>query len=188
MHFSNLLPLLSLASLGTSLPSNNGQLESGSITPFMFSSSASSVYSNPTPTPSAKPLNGLGRAVVINQCRDPVYIWSVGSTVRPEVTVLPDGEYTETFRTDPVAGGIAIKISTEQDGLYVSAPTTVFAYNLSGHQVWYDLSDVFGDPFAGYPVRMQPADPEIYWEQGISPAGSQVRQMDASTDLVLTLC
>jgi hypothetical protein len=186
MHFLNLLPLLSLASLGTSLPSDNQQSEPESITPYTPSPSIS-VY--PTPTPSGKPASTrLGRAVVLNHCRNPVYIWSVGSSVRPEVTLLPYTQYAETFREDPVAGGIAIKISTQEDGLYVSAPTTVFAYNLSDKQVWYDLSDVFGDPFAGYSVRLHPAEPEIYWQQGIPPAGSQVRVMDASADLVLTLC
>lgn len=141
-----------------------------------------------TPKPTLTSTPRLGRAVITNHCKTPIYIWSVGSTVRPEVTVLPDEGYAETFRKDTATGGIAIKISTERDGLYTSAPQTIFAYNLSGRSVWYDLSDVFGDPFKGEPVVLAPAEPRIVWNDGVPPAGSQVRVHDASSDLVLTVC
>jgi hypothetical protein len=85
-------------------------------------------------------------------------------------------------------GGIALKVSTVHDGLYNSSPMTVFAYNLANGKVWYDLSDVFGDPFAGHPVALQPSEPQISWQNGIPPSGSMVRVQDASVDLVLTVC
>lgn len=120
----------------------------------------------------------------------------MGSTVLPEETLLPNDEYNEVFRENPDTGGIAIKISTDRDGLYNSAPQMIFAYNLSStrergerqDKVWYDLSDVFGDPFVGYPVNLMPSEPLISWKDGVPPAGSQVRDVDASTDLVLSLC
>ncbi|KAJ5168837.1 Antigenic thaumatin-like protein [Penicillium canariense] len=152
-----------------------------------FPSSASSA-SLPSATPITSSNAHLGRAVVVNHCQTPVYIWSVGSTVRSPATVRPGNRHSETFRHDAATGGIALKISTVSDGLYTSAPLTIFAYNLNGQQVWYDLSDVFGDPFKGHSVVVSPAEPELSWANGVPPSGSHVRVSDASTDLVLTLC
>ena len=151
-------------------------------------SPTSSAILAPSATPTPPIDTRLGRAVIDNNCQTPIYLWSVGTVTRPSVTVLPGIRYGETFRHDHNSGGIAIKISTEQNGLYDSAPLTVFAYNLNGDNVWYDLSDVFGDPFKGHSVVLSPAEPPIHWADGIPPAGSQVRVRNASDDLVLTLC
>ncbi|PKX98380.1 Bys1 family protein, partial [Aspergillus novofumigatus IBT 16806] len=108
----------------------------------------------------------LGHALIHNTCQSPIYLWSA-------------------YRRDPASGGIALKITRVADGLYAAAPQMVFAYNLMGEQVWYDLSDVFGDPFSGSPVRVEyrglagEEDDEdkkkIEWEEGVSPGGSMVR-------------
>ncbi|KAJ5380963.1 Antigenic thaumatin-like protein [Penicillium cataractarum] len=149
--------------------------------------SSTSLSPTATPTPSSTDAR-IGRAIIDNHCKIPIYIWSVGTVTRDPATVLPGNRYGETFREDHETGGIAIKISTDENGLYNSAPLTVFAYNINGQNVWYDLSDVFGDPFKGYPVALSPAEPPIQWAGGIPPAGSQVRVQDLSEDLVLTLC
>ncbi|KAL5050556.1 hypothetical protein BDW71DRAFT_203293 [Aspergillus fruticulosus] len=130
----------------------------------------------------------MGHAIVANLCDQPIYLWSVGQDVSPQYMVNPGEEYIEMFRRDPQTGGIAIKVTTVKDGLYLSAPQTVFAYNLVEDLVWYDLSDVFGDPFQGQIVSVDPSEPEIYWEDGVPPSGSQVRMLEASTDLVLSIC
>lgn len=200
MHLLSLLSLLSITSLAAShpgVPSNfrrvpvNIPVEAFpfvSPSPSLSPSSSASVAPSPTPSTSNDLLR-RGSAMVVNYCNWPVYIWSVGSTVRPEVTLHPHERYSETFRMNHSTGGIAIKISTVRDGLYVSAPMTVFAYNLSNNTtVWYDLSDVFGDPFKGYPVRLHPAAPPLYWRDGIPPPESQVRKGNPATDLILTLC
>ncbi|KAL2818483.1 hypothetical protein BDW59DRAFT_151965 [Aspergillus cavernicola] len=88
----------------------------------------------------------LGHAVVSNRCYIPIYLWSVGEKISPQNVVQPGQKYKEIFRRDPKTGGVALKITTDKDGLYTSAPQTVFAYNLVEELVWYDLSDVFGDP------------------------------------------
>jgi hypothetical protein len=141
----------------------------------------------PSPTPSRRP---HGHAVINNNCNFPIYLWSVGTTAQSEKTLPPNDVYSEMFCEEESTGGIAIKISTDVDGLYTSAPQMVFAYNVSNDQskVWYDLSDVFGDPFKGYPVSLTPAEPRISWPDGVPPAGSQVRVTSADTDLVLSLC
>ncbi|KAL2861546.1 hypothetical protein BJX68DRAFT_260365 [Aspergillus pseudodeflectus] len=130
----------------------------------------------------------LGHAVVSNRCNIPIFLWSVGENISQQNTVQPNHTYSELFRRDPKTGGIAIKITTVRDGLYTSAPQTVFAYNLVENLVWYDLSDVFGDPFMGEFVSLLPSEPAIRWEEGVPPRGSQVRMLDATTDLILTVC
>jgi hypothetical protein len=143
----------------------------------------------------------LGHALIHNTCHSIIYLWSVGSTISPEFTLPPNTTYTEIYRRDPASGGIAIKITRVQDGLYAAAPQMVFAYNLVGEQVWYDLSDVFGDPFLGSPVRVEyrsltggrgegedEEEKKIEWEDGVSPGGSMVRVAGAEGDLILTVC
>lgn len=182
MRLPTIFPILTLATLVKSTPTQNDKADEipyGAFPPLI---------STTTPRPIPTSTTRLGRAVIANHCKNTIYIWSVGSTVRPEVTVLPYERYTETFRKDTAAGGIAIKISTERNGLYISAPQTVFAYSISNGSVWYDLSDVFGDPFKGHSVVLEPAEPRIFWRDGVPPAGSQVRVHAASSDLVLTLC
>ena len=193
MYFSHILAL-SFATLSLSHPSiDASNLHPRDDIPYgAFPTSSSADPAKPTPPPS----RNLGHAIVNNHCNFPIYIWSVGTTVEPVQTVLPNHSYSEEFRDDPNTGGIAVKISTDQDGLYTSAPQMVFSYNLShsknqganSEQVWYNLSDVFGDPFAGYSVSLTPAEPAIHWENGVPPAGSQVRVIASSADLVLSLC
>lgn len=189
MKLSTLLPLFAFTPLTLAVPTIQTTQDKTDDIPYgAFPApipASSSLSAAATPSPD---IARLGRAVIVNHCQTPIYIWSVGSTVRPQTTILPYGRYFETFRRDVGTGGIAIKISTVQDGLYTSAPQTVFAYNLSRNKVWYDLSDVFGDPFKGHPVVLQPAEPQLYWQDGVPPAGSQVRVRDSSVDLVLTLC
>jgi hypothetical protein len=60
----------------------------------------------------------------------------------------------EPLHGDEKTGGIAIKITKGVDGLLNGEAQQVFAYNLDGAQVWYDLSSVFGDPFVGKRLGM----------------------------------
>ncbi|POR35426.1 Uncharacterized protein TPAR_04383 [Tolypocladium paradoxum] len=136
--------------------------------------------------------SALGNARVVNRCPFPVTAWSVGSDVSPPHTLSTGNVlYTEPFSVDPIAGGRAIKITREPDGLYTGKPQTIFAYNLQGDTVWYDLSDVFGDAFRGHKLVERSEDgncPSIVWNDGIPPAGSQVKSCGAGADVTLTLC
>lgn len=103
--------------------------------------------------------------------------------------MTPYNIFTETYHRDPSTGGVALKVTTVADGLYSNAPETVFAYNLVNDTVWYDLSDVYGDPFRGRTVQVDPADPPIVWENGLPPPlRDQVRSIVASSDLIVTFC
>lgn len=135
-----------------------------------------------------------GSARVWNQCPFDVTLWSVGSSISAPSTIAANGGiYTEPFTRDPQTGGKALKITLDPNGLYNGAAQTVFAYTLDtgANQVWYDLSDVFGDAFAGNRVVEQSADgscPTIVWESGTPPAGSQVKVCEADSDVQLALC
>jgi len=134
----------------------------------------------------------LGSARVVNKCGETVHVWSIGSQIEgPYALSKNGGFYGEEFRKDPVTGGKALKITRSADGLYTGAPQTIFAYNLDGDKIWYDLSDVFGDAFAGKKLVVASAEatcPSIIWPTGVPPAGSQVKVCRADKDVVLTLC
>ncbi|KAL5115339.1 hypothetical protein ACEQ8H_006784 [Pleosporales sp. CAS-2024a] len=121
--------------------------------------------------------HALGRAIVTNQCDAPIYLWSVGSTISNATTLPKDSSYSETFHTDPVSGGVALKITAAENGLWTAnASQTIFAYALDASQstVWYDLSDLFGDGFAGRTLKVTPSDgacEAIVWGAGRMPAG-----------------
>ncbi|USP74905.1 hypothetical protein yc1106_02179 [Curvularia clavata] len=132
-------------------------------------------------------VHAVGRAIVSNQCPEPIYLWSVGGSISPQYTVAPSTSYSETFRRDPASGGIAIKISPVANGIFQpNVSQTIFAYNLDGNKVWYDMSDIFGDGFAGRTMSLKPSDKtcqEIVWAYGKQPAGSSI--LAGTTRLVI---
>jgi Blastomyces yeast-phase-specific protein len=138
------------------------------------------------------PLAIAGSARVTNNCDSEVTVWSVGGSIAGPWTLAANGgTYSEAFEKDPQSGGKAIKITKDPNGLYDGAPQTTFAYNLDGGNVWYDLSDVFGDAFSGAKLVEASADescPSIVWDTGVPPNGSQVKVCEADADVTLTLC
>ncbi|KAL2163030.1 hypothetical protein VTH06DRAFT_6866 [Thermothelomyces fergusii] len=134
----------------------------------------------------------VGNARVVNKCKSDVYVWAVGSEIDgPHKLAKKGGAYEEPFVKDPVTGGRALKITATEDGLYSGAPQTIFAYNLDGPAVWYDLSDVFGDAFVGKKLVVaseEPSCPSIIWPNGVPPAGSQVKTCTSDKTVTLTLC
>ncbi|KAJ5088994.1 hypothetical protein N7532_007678 [Penicillium argentinense] len=138
--------------------------------------------------------SAVGSAIVINQCDFPVYLWSVGGSVgEMQTLVAKDGGYSELMHTDESSGGIALKITLAEDGLYTGSPQTVFAYALGNQgRVAYDLSDVFGDPFAGHTLHVSPSEDtcnSICWNGGISASYvSNTESCTQDADVTLTLC
>jgi hypothetical protein len=134
----------------------------------------------------------IGSARVENKCNFPVTLWSVGGSISQPYTIAANGgSYSEPFVKDPQSGGKALKVTKSSNGLFTGAPQTVFAYNLDGGTIWYDLSDVFGDAFAGSKLVEASEDqtcPAIVWGNGIPPSGSQVKTCSAYSDVCLVLC
>ncbi|KAL1974431.1 hypothetical protein VTN31DRAFT_4635 [Thermomyces dupontii] len=136
-------------------------------------------------------LAAAGDAIVHNSCEESVYLWSVGGSIGERHEVKPGEEWSEEIHRDPSSGGVAIKITRGPDGLFDGSPQLIFAYTLEDPTLWYDLSTVFGDAFAGSPVTLSPSKEEcgvIHWPDGVSPPGSNVKTCSSDIDLALTLC
>lgn len=136
-----------------------------------------------------------GQAVVLNNCVKDIFVWSVGGVQGPMHLVPSGGNFTENIHRDRTSGGVAIKITRTPNGLFDGSPQMNFAYTFdpTTNDVFYDLSDVFGDPFAGHTVSVMPTNPDcadICWADGRQPSGSQVHDCLAGTgeNIVLTTC
>lgn len=135
--------------------------------------------------------SAVGNARIVNNCSFDVTTWSVGSQISDAHTLKTGDVYSEQFVTDPKTGGIALKVTTQPDGLYTGKPQTIFSYSLTNNIVWYDLSDIFGDAFSGKNILVASANtdcPTISWKNGIPPSGSQVKNCGSDKDVTLTLC
>ncbi len=94
------------------------------------------------------------KAIVTNHCSEVIYIWSiphVGSSNVENLPINPGGRYEEPWRygTDENPG-IAIKISSQSDGIYNGGDEIDFAYTVehsNSSKVWIDLSRVRGQAF-----------------------------------------
>ncbi|KAF2442106.1 hypothetical protein P171DRAFT_319261, partial [Karstenula rhodostoma CBS 690.94] len=133
----------------------------------------------------------VGNAVVLNKCSSPIYAWSVGSSVGAKQTIATGKNFTEALHSDATSGGIALKITTVDDGLYTGAPQQIYSYSLDGASVWYwdryDLSTAFGEPFLGKRVTVTSSgSPSIDWPKGSNPGGSQVKVGSSGQDVVFT--
>ena len=74
------------------------------------------------------------------------------------------------------------------NGLYNGDPEQVFAYSLDTAQIWYDLSTVFGEPFAGQPLEVtSKSGGSIVWPKGSNPGGSQVKVTSSDEDVQFTV-
>ncbi|OJD16276.1 hypothetical protein AJ78_03567 [Emergomyces pasteurianus Ep9510] len=140
----------------------------------------------------APAVQAVGNAIVVNNCPFDAFLNSVGSGIGPEQHLAANGgRYSEKFHRDPTSGGIALKITREAGGLLNGAPQTNYAYNLNGGRIWYDLSNVFGNPFEPNALRLAPSDgscPSLFWPHGVPPGGSQTRNCQPNSDVTLTLC
>jgi hypothetical protein len=107
----------------------------------------------------------------------------------PSSLLTPTGGlYLEPLRRDPKSGGIAIKLTKGPNGLYNGEPQQVFSYNIDGLQVYYDLSSVFGAPFAGNRIEVTSnTGAPIVWPAGTNPGGIQVRNASNTENIWFTV-
>lgn len=141
----------------------------------------------------AEAASTIGNAIVHNNCSETVYLWSVDSVQGPAQTIPTGHNYTEQYHYDSQSGGVTLKVVTSPGGLTNGSPQTDFAYTFqtATSQIWYDMSDVFGDPFNGDRLVVSASDlscPVIDWENGTPPSGSQVKVCESSASITLTLC
>lgn len=91
------------------------------------------------------------KAFITNQCPQSVYVWSVPTNGTANVELSPNGRYEEPWRYGSKEHpGIALKISTEPNGIYTGKDEINFAYSIDPHNpkhIWVDLSPVRGSTF-----------------------------------------
>lgn len=105
------------------------------------------------------------------------------------LTRFSGGNFSEPLHSDATSGGIALKITAVDDGLYNGSPQQIFSYSLDGGSVWYDLSTAFGEPFSGKHVTVTSSgSPTIDWPNGSNPGGSQVKVGSSDQNVVFTAC
>jgi hypothetical protein len=100
------------------------------------------------------------------------------------------GTYSEPYGVKSDGSGKALALSLTSDGIFTSQATLTFAYALTNGQVWYNLSEDYGQPFDQTLVQA-PSDTTCasnVWNGGVAPDGSQVQVCEQDTDVTLTLC
>jgi hypothetical protein len=149
----------------------------------------------------------LGNAVILNSSPHTIYAWSVGAAISARQIIVPGtsllhtplispfiltnptgGLYLEPLHSDPRSGGIALKLTTTPDGLLDGSPQQIFAYNVDGDKVWYDLSSVFGEPFKGSRIEVTSSTGEaIVWDKGVDIGGNHVKSAGSGENVWCTI-
>jgi hypothetical protein len=140
-------------------------------------------------------LTGLSQAVgeskVTNNCDSSVYLWVVGSQQEGPFEIKPGKQWKEEYWRDDISGGIALKITKEDDGVPSGDAQIIFSYTLDPDRIWYDLSNTFGAPFEGEQVylRGQGACPDIDWPEGVPPTVKSTfkKTVDCTPDMATNL-
>ncbi|KAF2449687.1 hypothetical protein P171DRAFT_198417 [Karstenula rhodostoma CBS 690.94] len=96
---------------------------------------------------------GHSKAIVTNNCRKDVYIWSVPekADLPNNLSISPGKRYEEPWRSGTsVSPGISIKVSTEHDGIYTGKSEINLQYDVDASdptKIWIDLATVRGNDF-----------------------------------------
>ncbi|KAF2178243.1 hypothetical protein K469DRAFT_494297, partial [Zopfia rhizophila CBS 207.26] len=92
------------------------------------------------------------KAIVTNNCKRPVYVWSVPGGVQGDI-IPPGSSYEEPFHRGVPNPGIAIKLSEYPNGIYEGKDELDFAYTVNhyqGDKVWIQLDSArHTTPFNG---------------------------------------
>ena len=142
-------------------------------------------------------------AGVSNHCGVPFYVWSV-SDVQSDMVTIPDYTvvYNETYRSrGDNDGGISIKIAKSNDnGNLPSTGVSQFEYTITSDNVWYDLSNINGNPLQGISILLAPSEsscPTVQCASNDETCKAAYNQPNDDTathacapnaDLMLTLC
>ncbi|KAF3761778.1 hypothetical protein M406DRAFT_234530, partial [Cryphonectria parasitica EP155] len=97
-----------------------------------------------------------GHAKVINKCPYDVFLWSVAWNTDGPFKIGCGEEYCEEFSK---GGGVALEIVKEEADYYEDCDKLVFYYKLDDYgNVFYDLYDKYGHPFAGHKLVLKSED------------------------------
>lgn len=96
---------------------------------------------------------GHPKAIITNNCRKDIYIWSVPAKadLADNLSISPGKRYEEPWRSGSVVNpGIAIKVSTEDNGIYKAKSEINLQYSVDGSdptKIWINLATVRGNDF-----------------------------------------
>jgi len=138
-----------------------------------------------------------GKASIENQCDQDVYLWSVGGSASADMVTLPPGKsYSEKYRFNDLGGGVSVKLALAKN----QGDITQLEYTLDATTVWYDVSNINGNPFAHGGISVKPSDPAcspVVCEAGIVKCREAYNQptddhathaCPATSDLNVVLC
>ncbi|KAI4149145.1 MAG: hypothetical protein LQ340_004775 [Diploschistes diacapsis] len=91
---------------------------------------------------------GTGSVIVKNNCGFAISLSSVGTSPGAVASVAAGHSWSEQYQTTSDGGGVSIKIVRDGNPLS-SSNITQFEYTLASPEVYYDLSLINGDAFAG---------------------------------------
>ncbi|MCJ1256867.1 hypothetical protein MMC24_004692 [Lignoscripta atroalba] len=91
----------------------------------------------------------------INECDFDVYLLFVDDKAgNPQTLSKSAPSYSEPYRTR-AKGGIAVQVATKADQSVFSL--FEYHYDQSASQVWYDISNILGQPFKEHGITLEPS-------------------------------
>lgn len=140
----------------------------------------------------------VGTARVVSNCAGPVYFASVAQSVNAAMNVLPESGMSEGYSIPGV--GVSIKLAPNSSG-----PVTQFEYTWQDGSIYYDISNINGNPFFEGGMELVPSmagDPNyptcapVTCAAGAStctaaynaPDDTKTMVCSQESDLVMTLC
>lgn len=109
-----------------------------------------------------------GTTTLLNKCSFPVYFSTVSDFAAPVKTLQSGETYNESYLTNPNGGGVSVKIAKDPS----LASATQFEYTLMPGTLWYDLSNINGDPFQADGMSLMTSDPNC--RNVLCPAGNTI--------------
>ncbi|MCJ1325074.1 hypothetical protein MMC10_001736 [Thelotrema lepadinum] len=173
------------------------------VAPFAIAAPTPITTPNPaaaaiTDADSSTAAGGVGSMIIQNHCSWSISLSSVGSSPGPVVDVAAGKSYSEQFHTTSTKAGVSIKIVKDGNPLAASNITQV-EYTLVGPLVYYDLSLINGDAFAGEHNAIVPATsscPQVTCAAGevpckeayTSPPQPKTKACTSSGNIVYNIC
>jgi hypothetical protein len=129
---------------------------------------------------------GHSKAIVTNNCRKDVYIWSVPekSDLANNLSISPGKRYEEPWRSGTaVSPGVAIKVTTEPDGIHTGKSEINFQYDVDASdstKIWINLATIRGTDFDTATLNT------CYG--GYKGSSVPIKQCSCTDDIELVLC
>lgn len=129
---------------------------------------------------------GYSKAIITNNCRKDVYIWSVPGKedYADNLSISPGKRYEEPWRSGTAVNpGVAIKVSTKSDGIHAGKSEIDFQYDIDesdSTKIWINLATVRGNDFDTATLNT--------CQGGFEISNVAIQQCSSTDDIELVLC